>query len=52
MIYSIDDQSSFISPIVEYSLGDDASLAFAAMIYTGEENSEFGSLGGNTYYLR
>jgi len=52
MIYSIDDQSSFISPLVEYSLGDDASLALGALLYTGDNQSEFGSLGGNTYYLR
>ena len=52
MIYSIDDQSSFISPVVEYSLSDDASIALGAMIYTGDEQSEFGSIEGNTYYLR
>ena len=52
MIYSIEDQSSFISPLVEYSLGDDASLALGALLYTGNEASEFWSLGGNTYYLR
>jgi hypothetical protein len=52
MIYSIDDQSSFISPVVEYSLSDDASIALGAMIYTGNDQSEFGSLVGNTYYLR
>ena len=52
MIYSIDDQSSFISPVVEYSLSDDASIALGAMIYTGSEGSEFGSIDGNTYYLR
>ncbi len=52
MIYSVEDQSSFISPLVEYSLGDDASLALGALLYTGDETSEFGSLGGHTYYLR
>ena len=52
MIYSIDDQSSFISPIVEYSLSDDASIALGAMLYTGGDESEFGSIDGNTYYLR
>ena len=52
MIYSIDDQSSFISPVVEYSLSDDASIALGAMLYTGDDQSEFGSIDGNTYYLR
>jgi len=52
MIYSVDDKSSFISPVVEYSLSDDASIALGAMIYTGNEQSEFGSIDGNTYYLR
>ncbi len=52
MIYSIDDQSSFISPLIEYSLADDASLALGAMLYEGDNQSEFGSFGGNTYYLR
>ncbi len=52
MIYSLDDQSSFISPIIEYSLSDDASIALGAMLYTGDDVSEFGSIGGNTYYLR
>ena len=52
MIYSVEDQSSFISPLIEYSLGDDASLALGALLYTGDDESEFGSLGGNTYYLR
>ncbi|HEY9128977.1 MAG TPA: hypothetical protein VIN02_04005, partial [Sulfurovum sp.] len=52
MIYNLDDQSSFISPVVEYSLSDDASIALGAMIYSGDDQSEFGSIYGNTYYLR
>jgi len=52
MIYNLDDQSSFISPVVEYSLSDDASIALGAMIYAGDDQSEFGSIYGNTYYLR
>jgi len=52
MIYSVDDQSSFISPVFEYSLSDDASIALGAMLYTGDDQSEFGSIDGNTYYLR
>ena len=52
IIYNIDDKSSFISPLFEYSLSDDASLALGALLYIGDDESEFGSLGGNTYYLR
>jgi len=51
MIYGPEDQSSFISPLIEYSLGDDASLALGALLYTGESQSEFGNTG-NSYYLR
>lgn len=51
MIYSPDDQSSFISPVIEYSISDDASLAVGAMLYTGDSGSEFGSID-NSYYLR
>ena len=52
MIYSLEDQSIFISPIIEYSISDDASLAIGAMLYTGDKESEFGGIDGNTYYLR
>jgi len=52
MIYSIYDQSSYISPVLEYSLSDDSSMAFGAMLYTGDDHSEFGSIDGNTYYFR
>ncbi|MBT8349557.1 MAG: hypothetical protein HKP62_09005, partial [Sulfurovum sp.] len=51
MIYIPEDQSSFISPLIEYSLSDDASLAIGAMLYTGDSGSEFGSVD-NSYYLR
>ena len=51
MIYSPEDQSSFISPLIEYSISDDASLAIGAMLYTGDNDSEFGSID-NSYYLR
>ncbi len=51
MIHSTEDQSSFISPLIEYSLSDDASLAIGAMLYTGDNESEFGSVE-NSYYLR
>jgi hypothetical protein len=51
MIYSLEDQSSFISPLIEYSLSDDASIAIGAMLYTGGDESEFGNVA-NSYYLR
>ncbi|MFC2057836.1 hypothetical protein ACFLR6_02740 [Campylobacterota bacterium] len=51
LIYSPEDQSSFISPLITYSISDDASLAVGAMLYTGDDESEFGSVG-NSYYLR
>jgi hypothetical protein len=51
LIYSPEDQSSFISPLIEYSISDDASLAIGAMLYTGDDESEFGSVD-NSYYLR
>lgn len=51
MIYDIEDQSSFLSPIIEYSISDDSSLALGAQVYNGKRESEFGSIG-NSYYLR
>lgn len=51
VIHSPEDQSSFISPLLEYSISDDASLAIGAMLYTGDDQSEFGSVS-NSYYLR
>lgn len=51
VIHSPEDQSSFISPLLTYSISDDASIAIGAMLYTGDEESEFGSVG-NSYYLR
>jgi len=51
MIYSPEDQSSFIAPIIEYSISDDASIAVGAMLYAGDRESEFGS-ADNSYYLR
>ena len=51
MIYSTEDQSSFISPLLTYSLSDDASIALGALLYAGDDESEFGQLN-NTYYVR
>ncbi len=51
MIYAPEDQSSYISPVIEYSISDDASIAVGTMLYSGDKESEFGSLD-NSYYLR
>jgi len=51
IIYSPEDQSSFVSPLIEYSISDDASLALGALLYNGNGESEFGSVD-NSYYLR
>ncbi|MEA3434068.1 MAG: hypothetical protein U9R13_05755, partial [Campylobacterota bacterium] len=51
MIYAPEDQSSYIAPVIEYSISDDASIAIGAMLYTGDKESEFGTLD-NSYYLR
>lgn len=51
MIYAPEDQSSYIAPLLEYSISDDASIAVGAMLYSGADVSEFGSLE-NSYYLR
>ena len=51
MIYSLEDKSSFISPLLEYSLSDESSIAIGAMLYTGDNGSEFGNVE-NSYYLR
>ena len=51
VIYSPEDQSSFMAPIIEYSISDDASIAVGAMLYSGDGESEFGSVD-NSYYLR
>ena len=51
VIHSPEDQSSFISPLLTYSISDDASLAIGAMLYTGDDQSEFGKVG-NSFYLR
>jgi len=50
MIYNVDDQSSFIAPVLTYSISDDASLALGALIYAGDNASEFGRVD-NRYYL-
>lgn len=49
-IMNSDDESFYIAPSLSYSLDDDMSLLFGAMVYDGIEKSEFGNLG-ETYYL-
>lgn len=51
IIFSPEDQSSYIAPILTYSISDDASLALGAMLYGGNSQSEFGRVE-NSYYLR
>jgi hypothetical protein len=51
IIYNPEDQGSFISPLLEYSLSDDISLAIGAMLYYGDKESAFGNVD-NIYYLR
>lgn len=47
---SMDDESFYLSPFIDYSLADDMTLGIGAMLYAGESGTEFGDLG-QTYYL-
>lgn len=49
-ITSAEDGSFYLSPSVKYSLHDDMSLGLGALLYGGENGSEFGSYG-QTYYI-
>lgn len=49
-ITSAEDGSFYLSPSVKYSLDDDMSLGLGALLYGGENGSEFGSYG-QTYYI-
>ncbi|MDD5406463.1 MAG: hypothetical protein PHE73_05950 [Sulfurovaceae bacterium] len=51
MIYNLDDNSLFLSPILVYSLDDETTISLGALLYGGNEKSEFGSLD-HRYYLR
>jgi hypothetical protein len=51
VVGSFDDHSVFAGPLLEYSLGDDHSLALGAMLYGGGGATEFGMVD-NAYYLR
>lgn len=49
-IISADDGSFYLSPSLRYSLEDDVNLGLGALLYGGENGSEFGGYG-QTYYL-
>jgi len=51
MIYSPEDKSSFITSFIEYSISDDTSIGIGTMLYTGNQESEFGNMD-QSYYLR
>jgi hypothetical protein len=51
VIYNLDDNSLFASPVLDYSLGDDTSVSLGAMLYFGDGTSEFGSLEP-LYYIK
>lgn len=50
-IVSLDDQSGFAAPSVEYSLSDDMTLNVGAFLYCGGDGDEFGAMA-DRYYLR
>jgi len=49
-ILNTDDKSSYVTPVLSYSLSDDALLGIGMMYYRGKYGSEFGDLK-ETYYL-
>lgn len=51
MIYNLDDNSLFASPILVYSLDDETTVSLGALLYIGDDQSEFGSFE-HSYYLR
>ncbi len=51
MIYSPEDKSVFVAPVLEYSISDDSSIAIGGLLYGGNNTSEFGR-ADNTYYIR
>ncbi len=50
-IYSLGDNSLFASPVLVYSLDDDTTVSVGALLYIGDNQSEFGSFE-HRYYLR
>ncbi|THB77600.1 MAG: hypothetical protein D6B25_06435 [Desulfobulbaceae bacterium] len=51
LVTSLNDQSGFIAPSVEYSLGDDMTLSAGAFLYFGSDDDEFGQ-ADDRFYLR
>ncbi|MDD3774695.1 MAG: hypothetical protein PHV08_01920 [Sulfurovaceae bacterium] len=51
MIYNLDDNSLFASPVIIYSLDDETTISLGALLYNGDYQSEFGSFE-HRYYLR
>jgi len=49
-IVNIDDGSSYITPVVNYSFNDDTVIKIGTMLYRGKNGSEFGDYR-QTYYL-
>lgn len=50
MIYSFEEQSVFVSPVVTYSLGDETTASLGALLYGGNDEAAFGSTE-HRYYL-
>jgi hypothetical protein len=45
------DQSAFISPLLTFSLSDNADALLAGQLFSGRKNTEYGNIG-QIYYLR
>lgn len=48
---SLDDDSSFLAPSAEYSLGDEMTLTLGCFVYQGGSDSEYGPVA-DRYYVR
>lgn len=48
-IASLDDSGGYFSPSLEYSLSDESTLEFGAMVYEGEKNTELGTRENSAY---
>ncbi len=50
-ITNLDDQSTFVTPFLEYSLSDEMTLSAGALVYNGDAVDQFGLIA-DQYYLR
>ncbi len=50
-VIDLEDGSGFLSPVVEYSLGDEMTLSGGAFVYYGDKDSVYGD-GDDRLYLR